>query len=326
MSEQPKSHPERAAVLAVDIGGTHLRTGMVDPALGLHAFNQVSSQAVLNVANPAERLADHLERFLSGAHGWRPAAVAVGFPATVDRKRRVVMSTSNIAAMQNMPVADVLEKRLGIPAFIDRDVNMLLRHDLRAHGLTSARVVIGCYVGTGLGNAISINGTIHAGRHGVAGELGHVAMIGLHERCGCGSYGCLETVASGRHLADLVRTRFPGTPVQDVFLRHGDEIEIKQYVRTLAVPVALEVNILDPDAVVLGGGVVQAPGFPRALLEEAVVALARKPLPASDIDFRYTTSGQEAGLVGAGIHAWAALGGPVPTHIEELQHAGSARK
>lgn len=316
---------ERAAVVAVDIGGTHLRTGIVDTSLAVHRFERVSSQAVLNLDDPAGRLADHLERYLERAAGWLPVAVAVGFPATVDRTRRVVISASNISAIQNVAVADVLERRLGVPAYIDRDVNMLLRHDLRALRLESARVVVGCYVGTGLGNAIAIDGVIHAGRHGVAGELGHVMMPGMAALCGCGGHGCLETVASGRRLDELVRARFPGTAVRDVFLRHGDEPEIRQYVRMLAVPVALEINILDPDAVVLGGGVVQAPGFPRALLEEYVVALTRKPLPASAIDFRYTPSGHQAGLIGAGIHAWTALAGPL--HVdEELQDAGCARK
>jgi len=209
--------------------------------------------------------------------------------------------------MQNLAIADQFEAHLGTRVFIDRDVNMLLRHDMAHHRFDDPCVVIGCYAGTGLGNAISINGEIHVGRHGVAGELGHFPILGLDRLCGCGNLGCIETVASGRYFAEMAAQEFPHTPLDGVFTLHSDSPQVRQFIRYLATPIAGEINILDPEAVILGGGVIRAPGFPSDQLEDAIRDLCRKPYPSKDIRFIYSDGGHLGGLIGAAIYAFDAL-------------------
>lgn len=300
--------PTEGAVLAVDIGGTHLRAGLVREDFTAHQFEIVSSLHILEVEDPSAALiafvTDYLGRRTSGA---APLAISIGFPATVSRDRRTVLSATNIRSMQNLPIADTLEVALGVPAFIDRDVNMVLRHDMNSLHVPRQGVTVGCYLGTGLGNAISINGEILVGRHGVAGELGHLPVHGLSLVCGCGNTGCIETVASGRYFAEMANRTFPGTPLGEVLPRHSNHPRVLEFLHYVAVAIASEVNILDPEAVVLGGGVVQAHGFPRETLEADVRELARKPYPSEDITFLYSKGGQQAGVIGAGIYAWDAL-------------------
>jgi len=297
-------------VLAVDIGGTHLRAGLVSADLSVSCFELTGSTALLEVEDPSRALVDFIDGYL-GRVGADTVleAVAVGFPATVSRDRRTVLSTSNIKSMQNLAIADLLEADLGVPAFIDRDVNMLLRHDMRDLDVGQAGVVIGCYVGTGLGNAICIDGRILVGRHGVAGELGHIPVTGLTTVCGCGNRGCIETIASGKAFAELAKTLFPGTPLDAVLVRHSDHPEVRDFIRNVAIAVATEVNILDPEVVILGGGVVQARGFPTHVLEADIRELSRKPYPSQGIQFAYSRGGQRAGVRGAGIYAWEGVRG-----------------
>lgn len=201
-------------ILSVDVGGTNLRLGLVRPDMSVEAFDIVRSAPVLETDAPLDALITIIQRFLyrhagttDGTGERTLGAVAVGFPSTVDVTRRVVLSTANIAALQNLPVVTVLESAFGVPVVIDRDVNFLLRHDIHDLGLTGLPVVA-CYLGTGLGNAIAIRGEILVGAHGVAGELGHIPVRGLQKTCGCGNTGCVETIASGIRLTEIANEHF----------------------------------------------------------------------------------------------------------------------
>jgi len=281
-------------ILAVDIGGTNIRVGLVDPDLSLRHMTMEPSVELLEVADPSQSLLEHLKNYLNqygGEVNARPRAVSIGFPATIDKSRRVVLSTSNIRSMQNLAIVDFLEEHLEVPVVIDCDVNMLMRFDIHHHDVGDEGVVIGCYVGTGFGNSISINGRIHLGAHGAAGELGHLPMVGLTRQCGCGNIGCIETVASGLYLREIAQEHFPQTPIGDIFLHHASHPVIQEYLGYLAIPVASEINILDPLAVILGGGVLHAPGFPLPDLEREIIARTRKPYPANDVKFLYSKAG-----------------------------------
>lgn len=295
-------------VLAVDIGGTNLRTGWVSPDLSVSDFELRPSLELLEVADPQAALLGHLRDYLARtAQGRTPDAIGIGFPATIDAERKVILSTSNIRSMQQLPIVDYLEDALGVRVFIDKDVNMLLRYDIAANELPVEGVVIGCYAGTGFGNSISINGRILTGTHGVAGELGHLPTTHIDRRCGCGNIGCIETVASGKTLAEIVTEHFPGESISHVFRDHADSPQIREFIRNLAIPIAAEINILDPAAVVLGGGLIYMDHFPRKALEDAVYEFTRKPLPADVTKFVYSTGGQNNGVIGAGLYAYENL-------------------
>lgn len=296
-----------SVVLGFDIGGTNLRLGLLTTENQLLEPHKTKSAPLFETSEPMARFGDYVSEYLADALGGRKLrAISGGFPSTVSADRRTVISTTNLPTLQNLPVAEHLAG-FGVPVLVDRDVNNLLRFDLRDHGLPRSGVVIGCYIGTGLGNAIAINGRIHVGRHGVAGELGHMPVYGNETLCGCGNRGCIEVVASGRALQEGLKACDGAVTISDVFTQCAGEEFVENVLTHAAQAVATEINILDPEAVILGGGVVQMKGFPRRRFEDLVRTFTRKPLPADDTHFVYSRNGHYNGVLGAGLAAWDAL-------------------
>ncbi len=227
----------------------------------------------------------------------------MGVPATVDAARRRVVQAPNVPGLSGMELASALERALGVPAIVEKDVNLLLLSDMLDLGIDGARSVVGIYFGTGIGNALYLNGDIWRGRHGVAGELGHVPQFRYEQRCGCGNKGCLECAGGGHRLAAIRDERFPGTGMDDLLTAHGDDLEIQEVLDAMAIAVAGEVTLIDPDEVVVGGGVPAMDGFDKADFERRVMERTRSPYPANDLRLHYARQGQLSGIIGAGIVA-----------------------
>ncbi|MDR1663694.1 MAG: allose kinase [Clostridiales bacterium] len=291
-------------VLGIDIGGTYIRAGMVAGFNRLNHFAMDSSAALFyGGGSPIGALADYILRYVEkNLGGDKPAAVSLGFPSAVSKDKTTLYSTPNLPGLNDLDVVAPLKEILGIPVFMDRDVNHLLLFDTGENAIhTDSGIIIGYYVGTGLGNAIMIDGKLLTGKNGVAAELGHVSVKGREAICGCGKAGCYETIVSGRYLEKLASEQYPGESVRDIFVRHRDDAVLMDYVDWLAIPLAAEINIFDPDYVILGGGVLQMKGFPTEKLTESVHAYTRKPEPDGSLKIIFSSGKQESGVVGAGI-------------------------
>lgn len=293
--------------LGIDIGGTNFRIGMVTEDGEIENFEKKSS-SVFSTGNAADVLCDEIEQFMERTGSKEKIrAVAVGVPSIVSKDKKTVYSTPNLKGFDNVNFGDALSGRLGIPAFIDRDVNFLLENDIVKLGLDETKTTVGFYIGTGFGNAIFMKGEFYAGKNGAAGELGHIPLFGINERCTCGNIGCSEVRCSGKHLEHLVETHFKGTVIRNVFKEHGDDPIIEQYVRDLAIPIATEINILDPDYIVIAGGVIYMDSFPKDTLLDAIHQYTRKPYPENTLDIRFSKHTQESGVYGSGNYAHAML-------------------
>ena len=289
--------------LGIDVGGTHLRLGLIAENGVLSAYEKHAT-ATLGDA-PVEALAALITDYICrNGMEKRIAAVCIGFPATVDKRRETVLSAPNVRGLDGVPVGRLLSEQLGLPVYIERDVNLLLLNDMRRLRV-AAQDVVACYVGTGLGNAILLGGRLFVGNSGVAGELGHIPYGDGSTPCGCGNEGCAEGLVAGRYLAALADGPLSPTPVGDLFAVHGGHPLLQTYVERLARVIATEINILDPEVLLLGGGVIHMPAFPRATLEGAIRAHTRKPLPNDTLRILYAedTDGN-GGVLGAGILAW----------------------
>jgi len=291
-------------VLGIDIGGTHMRFGLVDQQYRLSHFAIEDTQRVLSGDEPIGRLIERICAYCNTyLDGGKPDMVSIGFPSTIDRERRIVISTPNIKGMQNLAVVDEMEPALNIPVCINRDVNFLFLYDMQYHKLNKKGTVLGFYIGTGLGNAISIDGKLLLGKNGMAAELGHVPAFGNSMLCGCGNTGCMETLASGIYLEKLGRNYFPNTPIRDMFTDHRNQPEMIKYIDCLSLPIATEVNIFDPDYIIIGGGITQMPDFPTDTLEACIHRHTRKPYPDQNLEILYSPPQQENGVIGAAIYA-----------------------
>ncbi|MDR1506144.1 MAG: allose kinase [Treponema sp.] len=286
-------------ILGLDIGGTNVRSGFYGDDDTLSRFAVHKSSEIL-ADNAAGRLVEYIKK---RAGEELPGAVSVGAPSTVDRDNRIIYSTPNIAGLNNVPIAEFVESSLHIPCFVSRDVCLLLLYDMYDNNISPEGFTLGFYAGTGLGNAIAYNGKLVTGRHGVAAELGHIPVLGKDDLCGCGNRGCIELYASGKRLAQINGEKYPGLAIGEMLARHSDDPDIKEFVDNLGAAVAVEINILDPENVILGGGVILSDGFPKKALEQAIRKYARKPYPEKGLSFIYSKESHENGVIGAAIFA-----------------------
>ena len=296
-------------VLGLDIGGTNTRMGLVDQEYHLADFQIVKTAELQKDGNTLENFIAVLHRYLKEQGAEKEiVAISAGFPSTLDRSRRQVLSTPNIKGFSNMAIVDRLEEEFHLPACIETDVDMLILFDMFANHIPEEGITCGFYFGTGLGNAIVINGELLVGKTGAAAELGHIPVRGVKGSGGCGNESCMEIVACGHVLSQICKEKFPEIHISDVFVKCAREPEIIQFVDDLAAAVATEINILDPDYIILGGGLTQMPGFPFRLLEECIYKYARKPFPARELCYIYSKQAQENGVIGAGILGFKKFG------------------
>ena len=284
--------------LCMDVGGTNTRVGVVSEELKVLG-SAIERTPELAAKGIGVGLCDLVLRWvaLAEAEGNAIDGVVIGVPATVDASCRVVLQAPNVDGLTGLPLADLVEQTCGIPTTVEKDVNLLILSDIHSLGIDPASAVCGVYFGTGIGNALYLGGQVWHGAHGSAGELGHVPALGRTETCGCGNPGCLECFGGGHHLASVVTNHYPETPIGRAFAELADTPEVIEVLEAMAIAVAAEANIIDPDEVIIGGGLPLMEGFDREAFAKRVYTHLRKPYPAETLELRYSQQGQLSGLI-----------------------------
>lgn len=290
--------------LCMDVGGTNTRVGIVNDEYAVLG-SAIEPTAQLAAKGIGVGLADLVLKWaeLAKAEGDDISRVVIGVPATVNASCRKVLQAPNVEGLSGLALADQIEEMTGIPTMVEKDVNLLVLSDIHSLGIDPKASVAGVYFGTGIGNALYLGGQVWHGAHGSAGELGHVPQLGRTETCGCGNPGCLECFGGGHHLASLCKEHFPEVPIAEAFARLSNEPEVMEVLEAMAIAVATEANILDPDELIIGGGLPLMQGFDRDAFAERVRTHLRKPYPAETLTLRWSQQGQLSGLVGGAIRA-----------------------
>ncbi|MHB1393851.1 MAG: allose kinase [Clostridia bacterium] len=291
-------------VLGIDIGGTNFRIGLVDEFGQLYKANIERSNLLVLNNDPKENLKNYMEEFLRKTLIGNLIGISIGVPSTVSRDRSTIYSTPNLIGFDNISIVDFLEKEFKISVFLERDVNFLLKNDMVDKSIPVDETSLGFYIGTGFGNSIFINGDFLYGKNGAAGELGHIPMFKGEGICGCGNKGCAEIYASGKALNDIKDKFFQDTDIRELFIENGNSDVIREYIDCLSIPVASEINILDPDNVIIGGGVVQMNGFPKQYFEECILRHTRKPFPGEGLKVIYSDGGINSGIIGGAYYTF----------------------
>ncbi|MFF8384854.1 ROK family protein [Streptomyces kanasensis] len=310
-------------VIALDVGGTGMKAALVgaDGALLYEARRATGRErgpnavvgTILDFA--AELLAHGEERY-----GVRAEAAGVAVPGVVDPVGGVAVYAANLG-WRDVPLRALLGERLG-------GLPVALGHDVRTGGLAEGRVGAGrgadrflfVPLGTGIAGAIGIDGTIEAGAHGCAGEIGHIVVRPGGPACGCGGRGCLETLASA---AAVTRAwaEASGDPDADAAdcaeaVASGDVRAVRVWqdaVDALADGLVTALTLLDPRTLIIGGGLAEAGETLFTPLRAAVaerITFQQRPaiVPAA--------LGDTAGCLGAGLLAWDLLAAELATDLE----------
>jgi fructokinase len=226
--------------IGVDLGGTKIEAIALGPGgveLGRHRI----PTPVGDYAGTVRAIAALVERLEAGTG--RRGSVGVGIPGTISPATGLVKNANSVCLI-GRPLDRDLAEALGRPVRLANDANCFALSEATDGAAAGARVVFGAILGTGVGGGIVVNGKVIVGANAIAGEWGHNPMPGeesVRPRCYCGRHGCIETFLSGPALAADGGA--------------GDEAALARYERRLARALAQVINILDPDVVVLGGGV-----------------------------------------------------------------------
>lgn len=313
--------PQRR-MIGVDLGGTKLLAGAVDPGLGVHFRTQrtvtgLDQRALLEVAVDAVTEARE-------AAGPEVEAVGFGIPVLMDQTTgRAVIGINT--PLSDLAFADVMAERLGLPVFVDNDGNTAALAEHRAGAARGATEAIVLTLGTGIAGGLILRDELYRGALGAAGELGHMVIDFDGPACvgNCPNHGCAEIYTSGTALvreAERLGAIHPGSglarllhegralagPLVTELAYDGDPAAleaIKLIGSRLGIVIANLINIFNPQVVVIGGGVIAAG---ELLLGPARAVVAERMLPFLAQHARIVPArfGVEAGMVGAAALAY----------------------
>jgi len=185
--------------------------------------------------------------------------VGMGIPGIIDERSGLVMNANTTVLIGN-PLRKDLEKIISHPVRIENDANCFALAECKSGAATGYRTVFGVIMGTGCGGGLFINGKIHEGFHGIAGEWGHFSIDPDGTQCWCGNKGCIETKISGSGVEKAFESRFGIKKSMDEIIsgyREGEKNSteiILQFYDDFGRALGGLISILDPEAVVIGGG------------------------------------------------------------------------
>ena len=291
--------------MGIDLGGTKMLAGVfkkdfkligtvkakVQPAEGEKVFLKTLKETVL-------RVLDENKISLS-----QVAGIGAGCPGIMDTEKGRVEVSPNIPFLKNYPLAKTLSKMLGgVPVVLSNDVNAGLYGEQQFGAAHGHQNVVGIFLGTGIGGALIFGGKLYEGSGGGAGEIGHMQMEPNGPQCGCGQRGCLEALAGRVAIAAEAAVLASKQKSPHLFSAVGTDISkiksgvlakaiaagdkallqlIEQKSKLLGIAMANLVNVLNPELIVLGGGLIEAlsgvilPASEKSMRHQAMPDLAK---------------------------------------------------
>ena len=306
--------------IGIDVGGTGIQIGIVDRQNSIIREASIQTRTDLPFEEQLRQMADCVVSTVrnAGLSETDIESIGVGIPGIASAATGEIIKCTNMG-WSHVPFREVFNRFLNKPVFIDNDANVaaLAESVAGVSAGTSSSVFI--TIGTGIGSGIIINGRIWSGAHHIGGELGHVIFDLDGVPCSCGNHGCLERYCSATALIRMAREAVADHP-ESMILRSVNmdpsKIEAKtvfdaaiaedsvalgvyhHYIDCLAQAIGSVVNLIDPEVIVLGGGVSKAGSFlldPLAREYGKYVLFNDQPLPP----VKLAVLGSEAGIIGA---------------------------
>ena len=309
-------------VIGVDMGGTKILSAVIDAEGNILGTAKVPTKADAGTSAVIDRIADSIQKAVdkSGVDNTSIQAVGIGAPGPLDPETGIVIFAPNLG-WRDVPLKTELEARVGIPTFVDNDVNIgtLGEHVFGAG--KGVQNVVGIFVGTGIGGGIILQGELFHGASKTAGEIGHIIVKAGGPKCGCGTRGCLEAVASRTAMAKQFQKAILKRGKKSVIakltdgdlstirsgvlakaIRSKDKLTlkiIKKATKYLGIGIGSIVNFLNPEMIVLGGGVVEA--LDDTFLDNIRAAAEKYALPNTldGVQIVPAKLGDNSGILGA---------------------------
>ncbi|HGD3386222.1 TPA: ROK family glucokinase [Streptococcus agalactiae] len=309
-------------LLGIDLGGTTIKFGILTLEGEVQEKWAIETNTLENGRHIVSDIVESLKHRLSlyGLTKDDFLGIGMGSPGAVDRTSKTVTGAFNLNWADTQEVGSVIEKEVGIPFFIDNDANVAALGERWVGAGVNNPDVVFVTLGTGVGGGVIADGNLIHGVAGAGGEIGHMIVDPENGfTCTCGNKGCLETVASATGVVRVARQlaeQYEGSSAIKAAIDNGDTVTskdifiaaedgdkfansvVERVSRYLGLAAANISNILNPDSVVIGGGVSAAGEFLRSRVEKYFVTFAF-PQVKKSTKIKIAELGNDAGIIGA---------------------------
>ena len=308
--------------IGIDVGGTNVKIALVDTKGKIVYSNSVPTRAEMGyeytVNNIKQAIYDLLKETKLTTKDIE--GIGFGFPGQVDYKAGIVRNAPNIPGWVEVPIAKLIEDEFKIPTRVDNDVRCAALGELKYGAGKGCENLICITVGTGIGSGLILNGKLVRGASNAAGEIGHIKLqMNDGPICGCGDTGCLEAFASGPSIVAMAEEYIKGgkstkfremasggqiTPyIVCEAAKAGDPVAQRIFTITgeyIGIGLASVVNLLNPERIIIGGGVADAGDLLLAPLTETLKKRAMK-IAGSAVEVVPAQLGNTAGVIGSSL-------------------------
>lgn len=292
----------------IDVGGTFTKMGLLDQKGRLAAKSAIPSRGFSDKKFFATRIQDELLRLArSRGISWSQVeGIGIGLPGPVDTRRGVVLSLTNIRKWEKFPLRSYLSRVWHKPVFLENDANCMALAEARLGAARGAAVALCVTLGTGVGGGLILDGKIYQSPFFLGGEVGHMPVAPDGPACPCGGVGCLERFVGNDAILRRAR-RLLGSSVTlekaSLLARQKNPRAARLWQgvgQTIGIALAGIVNVINPQVIVVGGGVSNAG---RVLLDSIASAIRRHAMKQikSRVRLKKALLGHDAGLIGAAL-------------------------
>ncbi len=306
--------------IGIDVGGTNVKIALVSDKGKIIYSNSIPTRAEMGYEYTINSMKDAVRDLLKETKMKASdiEGMGFGFPGQIDCKKGVVRLAPNIPGWVNVPIASIMEKEFGIPTRVDNDVRTATLGELNYGAGVGCENLVCITVGTGIGSGLVVNGKLVRGANNAAGEIGHIKLnMQGGPLCGCGDRGCLEAYASGPSIVAMAEEYIRGgkstkyrelanpdiTPyIVAVAAKEGDPVA-RQIFRIMGEYIGMGltsvVNLLNPEKIIIGGGVADAGDI---LLDPIRETIAKRAMTIQrEVEVVPAQLGNTAGVIGASL-------------------------
>ena len=308
--------------IGIDVGGTNVKIALVNDEGKILYSNSVPTRAEMGyeytVNNIKQAIYDLLKETKLESKDIQ--GIGFGFPGQVNYKAGIVRNAPNIPGWVEIPIAKIFEDEFHIPTRVDNDVRCAALGELNYGAGKGCENLICITVGTGIGSGLVVNGKLVRGASNAAGEIGHIKLqMNGGPICGCGDTGCLEAFASGPAIVALAedyikggkstkyRELANGAPITPYIVceaaKAGDPVAQRIFTiigEYIGIGMASVVNLLNPEKIIIGGGVADAGEYLLNPLSETLKKRAMK-IAGETVKIVHAELGNTAGVIGASL-------------------------
>ncbi|MDP8212390.1 MAG: ROK family protein [Candidatus Zapsychrus exili] len=294
--------------IGVDVGGTNIKLGLVNRSgkiidrsdLTTESFACNKQKLIKAIADNILSLIDRNNVLKSNVLG-----IGIGLPGLVDAKAGIVNFLPNIPGWKNVPLKNILKKKISLPVFLDNDVNLMALGEWKFGAGRGYKNLICITLGTGVGGGLILNNSIYRGEGFVAGEIGHIPINEKGPSCNCGSQGCFEQYVGNKQILEKAAKIFKNKNImlEDVFdLAEKENTRAIQLWEEIAAHIGNGligvVNVLNPRLIVIGGGVSKSYKYLNKVISNTIKSRAMKT-QADMVKIVRAKLGDDAAIIGA---------------------------